>query len=133
MADETVWIMIAFDEGDRDAAAMLERQTQGLYRDLQRLDGIQIVERVADPNPPEGNFAGGGWLPGKLAIQFVAKGAGKLVGVISQKLGGRVIAIEVKGPYGGEYKIEVKNSDDFERVARVAQKLALGESIDGGI
>ncbi|GAB4352011.1 MAG: hypothetical protein Fur0042_20370 [Cyanophyceae cyanobacterium] len=127
---ENVSIVIDFRGADRDDV-LLEHQTQTLFLDLQRLDEIAAVERVADPNPPEGNFSGGGWLLGLLKAEVSAQNAGKLFGWLQQKFGKQPIAIKVKGPYGGEYEIAVKNPDDFERAARVAQKLALGEPLDG--
>ncbi|MCG9884862.1 MAG: hypothetical protein MH825_04640 [Cyanobacteria bacterium] len=126
---ENVSIVIDFRDADRDDV-LLERQTQTLFRELQRLDEIAAVERVADPNPPEGNFSGGSWLPGKLVVQILVQGVAKAMGVISKQLGGRAIVIETKGP--GDYRVEVKNSDDLEKATKLVQKLALGEPLDDG-
>jgi hypothetical protein len=126
---ENVSIVMDFRDADRDDV-LLERQTQTLFRELQRLDAIASVERVADPNPPEGNFSGGSWLLGLLKTEVSAKNAGQLFAWLQTKFGKQPIKLKVKSPGGHEYDIEVKNPDDFERVARVAQKLALGESLD---
>lgn len=113
-----------------DDPEVLERQTQTLWRELQAVDAIESVGRVADPNPPEGNFSGGGLVPGLVKLALTPVNLGAAVGWLKQKLGKQPIKVKVKSARGDEYEIDVRNPDDFERVAAIAQKLALGEPVD---
>jgi len=52
-----------------DDAERLESITQVLLNDLRDMDTVSQVSPVPDPNPPEGNMAGGGNLPGWLTVE----------------------------------------------------------------
>ena len=108
----------------------LERETQILLKGLKELDLFDSVDRVLDPNPPQGNLSGGGWLPGLLKLALTPVNIPQAVGWLRQKFSKQPIKIKVKSARGDEYEIDVKNPDDLDRVAIIAQKLALGESVD---
>ncbi|MEO1394939.1 MAG: hypothetical protein AAFV90_18705 [Cyanobacteria bacterium J06634_5] len=106
--------------------AQQEAFTQSLFQDLRRADAVETVERVPDPDVPDGGM-GAQWLwsiltaeiPGngiKLALQEVfARLPGKPIDFVVELEGGR--KMEVKG-------IRPNDIDAVaEKVAAAAQKL----------
>ena len=57
--EPTVTLTIAFNDPELDSEE-LDAQAQNLLAQMRDLDEIEIVDRVLDPNPPEGNKAIGG-------------------------------------------------------------------------
>jgi len=78
------------DADDRD------EQAQRLLGELRQLDEVETVDRVLDPNPPEGNKAIGGILVGLLTTQVSAVNAQKVMGFLGDRLGGKPIELQVE-------------------------------------
>jgi hypothetical protein len=57
--EPTVTLTIAFNDPELDSEER-DAQAQNLLAQMRDLDEIEIVDRVLDPNAPEGNKAIGG-------------------------------------------------------------------------
>jgi hypothetical protein len=84
----------------RDAAADLppelqEQQTQNLYRALAQLPDLERVDRVADPNAPEGGM-GAAWLTDLLFTEVIPGSLGSIVNAIRQRIPGTPVNFELE-------------------------------------
>ncbi|MGJ3248604.1 MAG: hypothetical protein ACFE0I_21305 [Elainellaceae cyanobacterium] len=84
----------------RSAAADLppeiqEQQTQNLYRALRQLPDIEKIERIADPDAPDGGM-GAAWLKDLLFTEVTPSNLVKLFSVIRQRLPGTPINFEIE-------------------------------------
>ena len=79
-----VKLTIAFNDPDLDAEER-EEQTQLFMAELQQMDKVE-VDRVLDPNPPEGNKAVGAILVGLLTAQVNKENAQRVMGFLGDRL-----------------------------------------------
>jgi hypothetical protein len=100
-----VKLTIAFNDPDLDAEER-EEQTQRFMAELQQIDEVE-VDRVLDPNPPEGNKAVGAILVGLLTTQVNKENAQKVMAFLGDRLGNKTIELEVEA--NGK-KLKVKGS-----------------------
>ena len=82
---------IAFNDPDLDSEER-DEQAQRFMNELKQMDEV-AVDRVLDPNPPEGNKAIGGILVGLLTAQVSPVNAKKLMGFLGDRLGGKPIEL----------------------------------------
>ena len=110
---------IAFNDPDLDSEER-DEQAQRFMNELKQMDEVD-VNRVLDPNPPEGNKAIGGMLVGLLTAQVSPINAQKLMGFLGDRLGNKAIELEVEA--NGK-KLKVKASSQAELMAAIeaAQK-----------
>ncbi|MFM2060514.1 MAG: hypothetical protein RLZZ507_184 [Cyanobacteriota bacterium] len=113
-------ITIAFTDTDLDNEDK-NQEVQKLLSQMQKLDEIEDVNRVLDPNPPEGNKAGGGFLPGLLTAQVNPANFLKLFGFLAERLGNKPIKLNVKAPDGREINVEASSKEEFEFAWQKAQ------------
>ena len=121
MADESnVTLTIVFNDPNLDSEE-LEEQAQNLLAQMKDLDEIETVDRVLDPNPPEGNKAVGAILVGILTAQVNKENAQKVMGFLFDRIGPKPIELEVEA--NGK-KLKVKASSQAELMAAIeaAQK-----------
>ena len=121
MADESnVTLTIVFNDPNLDSEE-LEEQAQNLLAQMKDLDEIETVDRVLDPNPPEGNKAMGAILVGILTAQVNKENAQKVMGFLFDRIGPKPIELEVEA--NGK-KLKVKASSQAELMAAIeaAQK-----------
>lgn len=105
--------------------AQQEMFTQSLFQDLRRSEAVATVDRVADPNVPEGGM-GAQWLWGLLTAEIPGDGIKLALTEVFARLPGKPIdfVLEVDGR-----KLEVKGvrPDDIDdvtaKLAAAAQKL----------
>jgi len=118
--NSSVKFTIAFNDPDLDSEE-LEEQAQNLLAQMRDLDEIETVDRVLDPNPPEGNKAVGAILVGLLTAQVNKENAQRVMGFLGDRLGNKLIEIEVEA--NGK-KLKVKASSQAELMAAIeaAQK-----------
>ena len=117
MADESVITLhIAFHDPALDAEER-EREAYNLLHDLQQLDEVEEVNRVLDPNPPEGNKALGGFLVGMLMAQVDPANIMKFFGFLRDRLSGKMIELEVEA--NGK-KLHLKASSRAELLEAMA-------------
>jgi hypothetical protein len=98
----------------------LESLTQRLRKDLLDSDDVNNVERVLDPNPPEGNKALGAVLVGLLAAEVNPKNIKSLFGFLGERLGDKPISVEVE-VNGKKMKIQASSQQELAAAAQVAK------------
>ncbi|WP_371418128.1 hypothetical protein [Anabaena sp. UHCC 0253] len=113
-------ITIAFTDADLDDEEK-NQEVQKLLSQMQKLDDVEDVSRVIDPTPPEGNKAGGGFLPGLLTAQVNPANFLKLFGFLTERLGNKPIKLNVKAPDGREINVEASSKEEFEFAWQKAQ------------
>lgn len=72
-----------------------ERQTQNLYQALQQLPEVESVNRMADPNPPDGSM-GAAWLRDLLLTEVIPGNIGSIFRIIQQRLPGTPMNIKIE-------------------------------------
>ena len=116
-----VKLTIAFNDPDLDAEER-EEQAQLFMAELQQMDEVE-VDRVLDPNPPEGNKAVGAILVGLLTAQVNKENAQKVMGFLSDRLGNKAIELEVEAN-GKKLKVKASSREELEAAIAAAQKFA---------
>ena len=92
------------DEADEVDQERQERQTETLYRELHQMDEVETVNRIADPDVPDGGM-GAAWLWSILQAEVTVENIGKLYHVVRDRLPGMPIEFEISN---GDKKVIVK-------------------------
>ena len=116
--NSNIKLTIAFNDPDLDPEE-LDEQAQRLMAELKQMDEVE-VDRVLDPNPPEGNKAIGGILVGLLTTQVSAVNAQKLMGFLGDRLGGKPIELELEAN-GKKLKVKAHSREELEAAIKAAQ------------
>jgi len=116
-----VKLTIAFNDPDLDAEER-EEQAQRFIAELQQVDEVE-VDRVLDPNPPEGNKAVGAILVGLLTAQVNKENAQKVMAFLGIRWGGKPIELEVEAN-GKKLKVKASSREALEAAIAAAQKFA---------
>jgi hypothetical protein len=114
-----IQLTIAFNDPDLDSEER-DEQAQRLMAELKQMDEVERVDRVLDPNPPEGNKALGGFLPGWLMAEVSAANAQKLVGFLGDRLGNKPIELSVEGN-GKKLSVKASSREELEAAIKAAQ------------
>jgi hypothetical protein len=117
--DSNVKLTIAFNDPDLDAEER-EVQAQRLMTELKEIDEIETVDRVLDPNPPEGNKSVGAILVGLLTAEVNIANTKKLLGFLGDHLGGKPIELEVEAN-GKKLKVSAHSREELEAAIKAAQ------------
>ena len=126
MADEpNVRLTIVFNDPNLDSEE-LEEQAQNLLAQMKDLDEIETVDRVHDPNPPEGNKAIGGFVVGLLMTEVSVANFKKLGAFLGDRLGNKPIKLKVKAPDGREMELEASSQAEFDYAYQKAQAFLKG-------
>ena len=125
VSEPTVTLTIAFNDPELDSEE-LEAQAQNLLAQMRDLDEIETVDRVLDPNPPEGNKAIGGMLVGLLMAEVSVANFKKLGGFLGDRLGNKPIKLKVKAPDGRELELEASSPQEFDHAYAKAQDFLKG-------
>jgi hypothetical protein len=110
---------IAFNDPDLDSE-QLDEQAQRLVSELKQIDEVDEVNRVIDPNPPEGNKSMGGFVVGLLTAEVSAANAKKLLGFLGDRLGGKPIEFTVEGN-GKKLSVKANSREELEFAIKSAQ------------
>ena len=116
-----VKLTIAFNDPDLDAEER-EEQAQLFMAELQQMDEVE-VDRVLDPNSPEGNKAVGAILVGLLTAQVNKENAQKVMAFLGDRLGNKAIELEVEAN-GKKLKVKASSREELEAAIAAAQKFA---------
>ena len=116
-----VKLTIAFNDPDLEAEER-EEQAQLFMAELQQMDEVE-VDRVLDPNPPEGNKAVGAILVGLLTAQVNKENAQKVMGFLGDRLDRKPIELEVEAN-GKKLKVKANSREELEAAIVAAQKFA---------
>jgi hypothetical protein len=123
-ANSTIKFTVGFTDVDLEPEER-DEQVQRLMAELKEMDEVNTVDRVFDPNPPAGNKAVGGFLVGLLTAEVNAANAKKLMGFLSDRLGGKPIELSVEA---NDKKLTVKAHSQEELQAAIqAAKDFVGE------
>jgi len=112
---------IAFNAPDLDSEER-DEQAQRFMNELKQMDEVE-VDRVLDPNPPEGNKAVGAILVGLLTTQVNKENAQKLMGFLGDRLGGKPIELSVEAN-GKKLTVKAHSREELEAAIKAAQKFA---------
>jgi hypothetical protein len=116
----SVRLTIAFNDPDLDSEER-EEQAQRLMTELKQMDEVvDAVDRVLDPNPPEGNKALGGFLVGLLSAEVSVANAQKLMGFLGDRLGGKPIELAVEAN-GKKLTVKAHSREELEAAIKAAQ------------
>jgi hypothetical protein len=108
----------------RTAAAELppeiqEQQTQNLYRGLREIPEVEQVDRVPDPDVPDGGM-GAAWLKDLLLTKVIPGNLGHIFNAIRQRLPGTPISFEIEVVHVSGQKKRLKmdgvRPEDFDTV-----------------
>ena len=99
-----------------------EKLTQVLWHQMRDLDGIQ-VERVIDPNPPEGSRSIGAFLWGLLQAKVTRSSVKNLLSFLGDRLGNQPIKIKVKLIDGRTIEIEARSRAELLAAEQTIQRL----------
>jgi hypothetical protein len=118
--DAAVTLTIAFSDPDLDLEER-DAQAQTLMRDLREMDEVDAVNRVLDPNPPEGNKAFGGFLAGLLMAEVTVENAKKVVVFLGDRLGGKPISLKVEAN-GKKLEVSAYSQEELKAAIQLAQE-----------
>ncbi len=121
--NSSIKLTIAFNDPDLDNED-LEAQAQNLLIQMRDLDEIETVDRVLDPNPPEGNKAVGAVLVGLLTAQVSKENVQKVMGFLGDRLGNKPIELEVEAN-GKKLKVSAHSREELEAAIEAAQKFVV--------
>ncbi|UIE36842.1 hypothetical protein [Leptodesmis sichuanensis] len=113
-----VKLTIAFNDPDAEPEE-LDEQAKRLMAELDEMDEVE-VDRVVDPNPPEGNKALGGFLVGLLTAEVNVANAQKLMGFLGDRLGGKPIELSVEAN-GKKLTVKAHSREELEVAIKAAQ------------
>lgn len=100
-----------------------DEQAQRFITELRDVDEVEAVNRVLDPNPPEGNKALGGILVGLLTAQINAENAKRVLGFLGDRLGGKAIELEVEvDGTSKKFKIKAQSREELAVALEAAEK-----------
>ena len=120
ITDSNIKLTINFNNPDLDPEER-DEQVRRLMNELKQMDEVETVDRVLDPNPPEGNKAVGAMLVGLLTMQVNLANAQKLMGFLGDRLGGKPIELELEAN-GKKLKVSAHSREELEAAIAAAQK-----------
>ena len=113
-------LTITFTDTDLNAEELNEEAVR-LLADLNDRSDIEAVDRVRDPNPPEGNKSIGGFFVGMLAAEVSATNVKKVLGFLGDRLGNKPISFEVEGN-GKKLKVSANSREELEFAMQKARE-----------
>jgi hypothetical protein len=116
---ENIKLMIAFKDPDLDADER-DEEAQKLLDQMREIEEVEAVDRVFDPNPPEGNKAVGGFLLGLLTAEVNPANAGRLMTFLGDRLSGKVIELDVEAN-GKKLKVKARSREELTAAIQAAQ------------
>jgi hypothetical protein len=95
-------------------------EAQRLLNELKNMDEIESIDRVLDPNPPEGNKAIGAWLAGILMAEVNITNAKAVLGYLGNRLGGKPIELELEAN-GRKLKVKAHSQEELTAAIEAAK------------
>ncbi len=124
MADKSdIKFTISFTDPELDLEEQ-DEQAQKLLNQMKTLDELEEVGRVLDPNPPVGNKALGGFLPGILKAVIKANHIKQFMEFLGDRLVGQTIEMEVTGN-GKSLKVKVSNQAELKEAVQAAEQFIM--------
>jgi len=123
---QAVWLTIDWREAEGAVPeAQQEALTESLFRDLQGIDGVETLGRVADPEAPTGGM-GAAWLWSILTAQITVDGLKALGQEAQARLPGKPITFTVKV---GDREISAENLRPADLEATLDQLVAAAKQL----
>jgi hypothetical protein len=122
--ESTIKLAIAFDDPDLEPEER-DEQAQRFLAELKQVDEVESVERLLDPNPPEGNKSLGGFLVGMLLAEVNPANGKKLLGFLGDRLGGKPIELSVEAN-GRKLTVKAHSREELEAAIKAAQEFISG-------
>lgn len=122
--ESTIKLAIAFNDPDMEPEER-DEQAQRLLAELKQVDEVESVERMLDPNPPEGNKSLGGFLVGMLLAEVNPANGKKLLGFLGDRLGGKPIELSVEAN-GRKLTVKAHSREELEAAIKLAQEFISG-------
>ena len=116
----SIKLTIAFDDPDLEPEER-DEQAQRFLAELKQVDEVESVERLLDPNPPEGNKSLGGFLVGMLLAKVNPANGKKLLGFLGDRLGGKPIELSVEAN-GRKLTVKAHSREELEAAIKLAQE-----------
>ena len=116
----SIKLTIAFDDTDLEPEER-DEQAQRFLAELKQVDEVESVERLLDPNPPEGNKSLGGFLVGMLLAEVNPANGKKLLGFLGDRLGGKPIELSVEAN-GRKLTVKAHSREELEAAIKLAQE-----------
>ena len=116
-------IELTIDFQDSTDPARQEKLTQTLWEQIKKMPEVK-VDRVVDPNPPEGSRAIGAFLWGLLQAEVSTKSVKTLFGFLGDRLGDKPIKGKAKFPDGREFEFEASSRAELLAAEETIQRLA---------
>lgn len=113
------------DDELQAAAEMLKAQ-------MDDLEGIEAVDFVPDPNPPQSG-KGAGFLLGLLKAEVSLASLKQVFTFLGDRWGNKPIKLKVKAPNGRELELEASSREEFEYAYQKAQEFLQGGITDPAI
>jgi len=92
-----------------------------LLSELSDRSDIESVDRVRDPNPPDGNKSIGGFLVGVLAAEVSAANAKKVLGFLGDRLGNKPISLKAE-KNGKKLEVTANSREELEFLIQKANE-----------
>ena len=118
-SNSNITFTIAFNDPDLDSEE-LDEEAQRLMSELKQIDEVDEVNRVIDPNPPEGNKSIGRFVVGLLAAEVSAANVKKFLEFLGDRLGGKTIEFTVDGN-GKKLSVKANSRKELESAIKAAQ------------
>ena len=118
--ESTIKLAIAFNDPGLEPEER-DEQAQRLLAELKQVDEVESVERMLDPNPPEGNKSLGGFLVGMLLAEVNPANGKKLLGFLGDRLGGKPIELSVEAN-GRKLTVKAHSREELEAAIKLAQQ-----------
>ncbi|HEY9803597.1 MAG TPA: hypothetical protein V6D25_24850 [Leptolyngbyaceae cyanobacterium] len=118
-ATSNVKLIIHFNDPDSEPEEQ-DDLVKWLIAELEYMDEVESVNRVFDPNPPEGNKSLGGFLVGLLMAEVNTANAKKLMGFLGDRLGGKPIELSVEAN-GKKLTVKAHSREELEAAIKAAQ------------
>ncbi|MBD2329702.1 hypothetical protein [Alkalinema sp. FACHB-956] len=119
----TLPIHLEFDFQDQTAPEKQETQTQMIFQQGRMIPGV-TMERVVDPNPPEGIRSPGRVLWGLLQAEVSPASLKNLFGFLGDRLGNKPIKIKAKFADGREFELEASSQAELATARTMLEELS---------
>lgn len=116
-------IELTIDFQDSTSIAKQEKLTQTVWEQIKKMPGVK-VDRVVDPNPPEGSKAIGAFLWGLLQAEVSTKSVKTVFGFLGDRLGDKPIKGKAKFSDGREFEFEASSRAELLAAEETIQRLA---------
>ena len=124
MADKSdIKFIISFTDPELNLEER-DEQAQKLLNQIKGLDELEEAGCVLDPNPPAGNKALGGFLPGIIKAVIEISQIKQFMDFLGDRLAGQTIEMEVTGN-GKSLKVKVSNQAELKEAVQAAEQFVM--------